>query len=763
MTLSEMLSRLQGVKGSGSQYTAKCPAHDDRHASLSIGAGDDGRILMKCHAGCSTQSVLAAMGLTERDLFPANCGAKAAKGAKATDAPPVVATYNYYDADGKLSAQKLRREDKSFFWRRPDGNGGWVYNRQGVTPTLYTAGVRELPETVYLVEGEKDVDTLNRINKAAVSGMDGAGHDKWRREYTEQLRGKAVYILPDNDAVGMEYAQEAASALTGAAKSVSIIDWSGVWPDMPEHADVTDVLERFGSYEGWRKVYGAILAASPWQPRPVTESPSVSATPPENKDDWEPLIPFEEIQTPDFPIESLPGPLAAFVECLAHSTQTPEEMAGVLSLSVLSTAFQSKYMAEVTPDWHEPLCLWTVAVAAPGERKSAVIAALLKPMEEYQAERRQREAVEIAQNQAERKLLEGRLSAIQRPDKKVTLQEQQEEAFAISAQLAEFEDKHPFRLLVDDTTTEKLADIMEMQDGCITVASAEGGVFDAMSGRYDKSANFDVYLKGHAGDSLSVDRMTRNSNYIPKPRLTMLLTVQPIVLSGLMSNATLKGKGMCGRFLYAMCRSKVGRRKVNPSPIPPDVKADYERFVRRILDDTGKGVIRLDADADRLRMDYQGYIEKKLGNEWEFMQDWGGKLVGATVRIAALIHAGTVQGEAGRISGTPISGETMNAAIKIAEFLSTNAEAAYKVMGASENYEDAKYLWKRIAASGKTELSKRDLFNACKGKFRTMEQMQPSFQILIERGYIREEERKTGGRPTKKLLVNPLALQGRSP
>lgn len=53
MTLSEMLSRLQGVKRSGSQYTATCPAHNDRHASLFIGAGDDGRILMKCHAGDS--------------------------------------------------------------------------------------------------------------------------------------------------------------------------------------------------------------------------------------------------------------------------------------------------------------------------------------------------------------------------------------------------------------------------------------------------------------------------------------------------------------------------------------------------------------------------------------------------------------------------------------------------------------------------------------------------------------------------------------
>ena len=58
-------------------------------------------------------------------------------------------------------------------------------------------------------------------------------------------------------------------------------------------------------------------------------------------------------------------------------------------------------------------------------------------MEEYQAERRKAEAIEIAQNQAERKLLEGRLSAVQRPDKKIPLEDQQAEVFALSAQLAE--------------------------------------------------------------------------------------------------------------------------------------------------------------------------------------------------------------------------------------------------------------------------------------------------------------------------------------
>ena len=131
---------------------------------------------------------------------------------------------------------------------------------------------------------------------------------------------------------------------------------------------------------------------------------------------WEKPIPFDEIQTPDFPVEALPGPLGAFVECLAESTQTPEEMGGTVSLGVLATAFQRRYEVEVTRDWREPLCLYSSAVAPPGERKSAVISALNKPIYEYEAEVRAAEAAEIAQNQTERALLEKALEAIAKID-----------------------------------------------------------------------------------------------------------------------------------------------------------------------------------------------------------------------------------------------------------------------------------------------------------------------------------------------------------
>lgn len=471
---------------------------------------------------------------------------------------------------------------------------------------------------------------------------------------------------------------------------------------------------------------------------------------------WELPIPFDEISTPDFPTESLPGTLASFVESIAESTQTPEEMAGILSLGVLATAFQSKFTVEITPDWKEPLCLYCVAVAPPGERKTAVISALTKPIYEYEAKQREIEAVEIAQNQTERALLEKALEAAKNnaTKGKGSFAEKRAEALELSAQLAQFQDMHPYRLLVDDTTPEKLIDLMDKHGGCITVCSAEGGVFDSMAGRYEKGVNFDVYLKGHSGDTIVVDRIGRRTNSIPDPRLTMLLTIQPEVLSGLMGNATFRGRGLCGRFLYAMCKSKVGRREVSPHPVPDRVRAEFRALVRRILSTQWSGTIHLSPAADKMRKDYQGYIERKLGGDWENMRDWGGKLTGAMVRIAALMHAAEVRGNPAEI---PISPEVMAGAISIAEFLSAHAVAAYQIMGANDEYEGARYLWKRISSTGRDEMSKRDLFNTCKGRYRRVEDMEPALQMLVSMGYLREIEVPTGGRPTKKLFVNPRA------
>lgn len=483
-------------------------------------------------------------------------------------------------------------------------------------------------------------------------------------------------------------------------------------------------------------------------------------TPPEAVSEaWEPPVPFDNIETPDFPTDALPGPLDAFVEALSESTQTPPEMAGILSLGILSTAFQSRYTVEINRDWSEPLCLYCVAVAPPGERKSAVLSALTRPVYEFEAERREETARAVAQNQTERQILEAALKAAQANAVKAKTPEAREnsrqESLALSSELAGFQDIHPFRLLADDTTPEKLIELMSAQHGCLTVCSAEGGIFDSLSGRYDRATNLDIYLKGHAGDPVTVDRIGRPPNYISEPRLTMLLTIQPEVLNGLMENTSLRGRGLCGRFLYAVCRSKIGRREINPDPIPDRLKTGYREFVRRILSGQDSGIIHLSPEADKLRCEYQEHIERKLGDDWESMGDWGGKITGAMLRIAALFHAVEVEGNPAERS---VGVETMTSAIRIAECLERHAEFVYQAMGADESFQDAKYLWRRIDTAGTLEVSKRDIYHICKGHFRRVEDMTPALQILIERGYIREtEEKKERGRPSVKLLVNPLA------
>lgn len=255
MDIFEILNRLEGVKGGGGQWSARCPAHDDRHNSLSLSVGADGRVLLRCHAGCHAGDITAALGLTVRDLF--------------ADRPPAraqaAAVYDYRDDAGKLLAQKLRYPDKRFTWRRPTGGGQWVYDRKGLPNRLYVAG--ELGGLVHIVEGEKDADSFHALlGGCAVSGADGAGPGKWRREYTEQLRGLPVVILPDNDAVGRAFAQETAAALHGAARSVRVADLAGIWPDIPEHGDLSDLLAAKGPRETARLLLELERETPQWQP-----------------------------------------------------------------------------------------------------------------------------------------------------------------------------------------------------------------------------------------------------------------------------------------------------------------------------------------------------------------------------------------------------------------------------------------------------------------------------------------------------------------
>ena len=103
------------------------------------------------------------------------------------------------------------------------------------------------------------------------------------------------------------------------------------------------------------------------------------------------------------------------------------------------------------------------------------------------------------------------------------------------------------------------------------------------SGMYSTKVNLDVFLKGHAGDSIRINRIGRPSESIQSPTLTMLLAVQPMVLSGLMQNNTFRGRGLTARFLYAMPISHIGNRRYRTDPIPMTAKEQYYSLINNLL------------------------------------------------------------------------------------------------------------------------------------------------------------------------------------
>ena len=201
---------------------ARCPAHSDRDPSLSVSPGRDGRVLVKCHRDCTTESVVAALGMTMGDL------AAAGAGDDWTPAGPAVATYEYVDEDGATLFGVARTADKAFRQWRPDPakKSGRTWSLNGTRRVPYrlpkVIAAARAGATVHVVEGEKDVHAIERAGGTATCNPGGAG--KWRPEYADYLAGAHVVVVADRDDPGRAHAADVAASLQGVAASIRVVE-----------------------------------------------------------------------------------------------------------------------------------------------------------------------------------------------------------------------------------------------------------------------------------------------------------------------------------------------------------------------------------------------------------------------------------------------------------------------------------------------------------------------------------------------------------
>lgn len=167
--------------------------------------------------------------------------AKPSQPAAPAVAPKIVAKYDYRDDKGNLLYQVCRLEPKSFRQRQPDGEK-WKWTMEGAIRVLYNLAAVKVAEFVWIVEGEKDANTLNAIHATAFNAtcnVGGAG--KWEESYSRTLKGKEVVICGDTDEPGRKHAAKVQEALAGHARSVRVIDLP------PEYKDVTEFVASFAT------------------------------------------------------------------------------------------------------------------------------------------------------------------------------------------------------------------------------------------------------------------------------------------------------------------------------------------------------------------------------------------------------------------------------------------------------------------------------------------------------------------------------------
>lgn len=779
-----LLAKLPDAKQTSKGYSARCPAHEDRRASLSIAEGDDGRALVHCHAGCKAEAICAAVGLTVLDLMPTgdtlrvnavNVNGNRSKARKtalplthngkptgktfatARDAVAELerrhgarsALWTYHDAAGEPVGVVVR-------WNLSDGQkdirpvarhgGGWRIGGMPEPRPLY--GLPDLADAkrVYVCEGEKTADAVRALGLTATTsphGCESPGKADWG-----PLADKEIIILPDNDPPGRKYADTVAELLVKLtpAPVVKVVELPDV-PDgspMPKGGDAVDWIDAHGE------------AAEPDELRRqletlADEAEPVNATRP---------APTVERFAP-FPVDALPEPLRGFVAAGAKAIGCDPSYLALPLLAATAAAIGNTRRIQLKRGWTAPAIVWAAVVGESGTAKTPAFKLAMRPIRERQRKALQRHAEAMREYEAELAHYEKALAAWKRD--KNTCDEPPEKPEPPQAE----------RCIVSDTTVEALAPLLLANPRGLLLARDELagwiGSFDRYAGGKG-GADAAHWLSMHNGESIIVDRKTGipRTIFVPQAAVCVCGGIQPAILHRALGIEH-RESGLAARLLLT-CPPRIAKRWTE-ADIDPAAEAEIGRLMDRLYEleptasDEGEPrpvVVALTPDAKTAwKAHYNDHAQEQADLAGELSAAWS-KLEEYAARLALVVHFARWAADDPTLAGADVvDAGSMAAGIALTTWFKGEARRVYALLSESDEDRDRRRLVEWIERKGGL-VTAREVQMGCR-RLREPGAAEAVLEQLAKAGWGHWEPTPPGrrGQPTRHFrLATPSPVNG---
>ena len=702
----------RGGRRHGAEWRFPCPAPDHDDANPSADWNPEKLAWncrsRDCHVGRAGARGLAELLGLDVDAFRTterNNGSGAVAERvhlyRDADGDPVLTVRVSHGADGAKRVRQLV-PDGAGSWK--SGGGEWPRGRPLFRLPELIAAHEET--TIFVVEGERDAETLAAMGLVATTSAMGAG--KGRHTSWMPLAGRDVVIVPDHDRPGMAHADDVAQlAHAAGARSIRIVPLPGeAAGEVLPHAHGRDVTDWLQCEHDLDDLLAAAEAAAPWS---ATEHEGGGGV---------------HTGLPAYPVSALPDPLSSFVREAAAAIGCPPEMVALPLLANAAACLGNRKSLRLKSTWVERPILWTAVVSPPGTAKSP------------------------AQDEASRALFRLQAEAKRRYDAEYEAFEQETNAWmAIRPQERGAGPAEPVleHFLTTDSTIEALAHLAARAPGVVLVRDELAGWVNSFNS-YRKGGDRQSFLSSWAGAAIKVDRRSREGCvFVEQPVVCVAGGVQPDMVGALADEAG-RRDGFLERILWAM--PEVRPNFWTDAEVSPATSESLDRIFRALrYSPTSEEAVTLSPEAKDLWRAWHDDNAVIAAGTPGIMGGVSAKLPRQVARLALVLHCASNPEDMDR----PLAAGTMEAAIVLAEFHRQHAAAALALISGTSPSPGAvlaERVFGVLAKAGDAGVPMTGLYRTFNGHVSAAE-FDVALAILQGDGRAEKVSVPTGGRPTE--------------